>query len=421
MELSPLGSSPSAPGPAAASAAAGNGGGGEREGEACEQAKVFVGGIPWDATEEALRGYFVTYGEVVDAVIVKDRGTGNARGFGFVSFADPSAADRAVRDAAAKHSILGRPVEVRRAIPRGAQHHNQHHEYYNDYQHQNRGFNKSSGRTMDGGQTASKKIFVGGLSANITQEEFKEYFEKFGKITDVVVMYDSATNRPRGFGFITFDAEESVENAIKTAFHTLNGKTVEVKRAVPREGSYNKNNENGSSNPRMGNGKESNLNGYPARLYPPYSPRFGAFQGYGAHPYAHYAYGGGYGGGYAFGVHGLSYGAPYASPWNTWNGRGFVDIRQSPVPYGATGFYPGCYNTGISPYVGVGVGGYHGPANGFLERGVVHRGTEGGGKTDTGRPGDSSVHRAMHVPSYKKREATTDFMEANESFSPSLN
>mgnify|MGYP002775054269 CR=1 FL=1 len=47
--------------------------------------------------------------------------------------------------------------------------------------------------------TRTKKIFVGGLATSVTEEDFRNYFSEFGNITDVVVMYDPATQRPRGF------------------------------------------------------------------------------------------------------------------------------------------------------------------------------------------------------------------------------
>lgn len=72
-----------------------------------EPGKLFIGGISWDTNEDRLREYFQTFGEVVEAVIMKDRTTGRARGFGFVVFADPAAAERVIKE---KHMIDGRTV-----------------------------------------------------------------------------------------------------------------------------------------------------------------------------------------------------------------------------------------------------------------------------------------------------------------------
>lgn len=54
-----------------------------------------------------LTSHFKKYGEITDAVIMKDRSTGHPRGFGFVTFADPVVCDRVVLD---KHVIDGRTV-----------------------------------------------------------------------------------------------------------------------------------------------------------------------------------------------------------------------------------------------------------------------------------------------------------------------
>ncbi|OVA15119.1 RNA recognition motif domain [Macleaya cordata] len=182
-----------------------------------DHGKLFIGGISWDTNEDRLKEYFKTYGEVVEAVIMKDRTTGRARGFGFVVFADPAVAERVVMD---KHLIDGRTVEAKKAVPR------------DDQQIMNRSSSSIHGSP---GPTRTKKIFVGGLASTVTESDFKKYFDQFGTITDVVVMYDHNTQRPRGFGFITYDSEDAVEKVLLKTFHELNGKMVEVKRAVPKE------------------------------------------------------------------------------------------------------------------------------------------------------------------------------------------
>ncbi|KAE9591227.1 putative RNA recognition motif domain-containing protein [Lupinus albus] len=179
--------------------------------------KLFIGGISWDTDEERLKEYFGKYGEVIEAVIMRDRTTGRARGFGFVVFADPAVAERVIMD---KHIIDGRTVEAKKAVPRDDQH----------------TINRQAGTAPAAAGTGhTKKIFVGGLPSTITESDFKNYFDQFGTITDVVVMYDHNTQRPRGFGFITFDSEGSVDKVLYKTFHELNGKMVEVKRAVPKE------------------------------------------------------------------------------------------------------------------------------------------------------------------------------------------
>nr|GMC70624.1 heterogeneous nuclear ribonucleoprotein 1 [Ipomoea batatas] len=167
--------------------------------------KLFIGGISWDTTEENLKEYFSTYGEVLEAVIMRDRSTGRARGFGFIVFADPAVADRVITE---KHNIDGRMVRMDR---------------------------NSNSLQGSPGPGRTRKIFVGGLASTVTEGDFKKYFEQFGIITDAVVMYDHNTQRPRGFGFITYDSEDAVDKVLLKTFHQLNGKMVEVKRAVPKE------------------------------------------------------------------------------------------------------------------------------------------------------------------------------------------
>ncbi|KAG7015557.1 Heterogeneous nuclear ribonucleoprotein 1 [Cucurbita argyrosperma subsp. argyrosperma] len=180
--------------------------------------KLFIGGISWDTDEERLRDYFGNYGEVVEAVIMRDRTTGRARGFGFVVFADPVVAERVILE---KHIIDGRTVEAKKAVPK------------DDQNMLNRNIGSSVQGSPSSGRT--KKIFVGGLASTVTEADFQKYFDQFGTITDVVVMYDHSTQRPRGFGFITYDSEEVVDRVLHKTFHELNGKMVEVKRAIPKE------------------------------------------------------------------------------------------------------------------------------------------------------------------------------------------
>ncbi|CAN6168604.1 unnamed protein product, partial [Urochloa humidicola] len=210
-------SSPPVADAAAADRPGGRGGEGRTDAMEADSGKLFVGGISWETDEDRLREYFGRFGEVTEAVIMRDRNTGRARGFGFVVFADSAVAERVTMD---KHMIDGRMVEAKKAVPRDDQ----------------SIASKNNGSSIGSpGPGRTRKIFVGGLASNVTEVEFRRYFEQFGVITDVVVMYDHNTQRPRGFGFITYDSEDAVDKALHKNFHELNGKMVEVKRAVPKE------------------------------------------------------------------------------------------------------------------------------------------------------------------------------------------
>lgn len=300
---------------------------GQKKMEGCDQSKVFVGGISWETTEYVLKEHFGKYGKVVGAVIAKDRSTGSSRGFAFVSFAEASTLNKVLL---ASHTILGRTVEVKKAVPRSEQNQNQ------NQQEQSRGLNRNS-RTNgvnSNNNLKIKKIFVGGLPANLTEDEFKVYFEKFGRITDVVVMHDNVTRRPRGFGFITFDSEDSVEEVMQKSFHELSGKLVEVKRAVPKE-------DNGVS----GGNAFSN--------YSPHRPRYDVLPSYGV-VYGGFPYGSGVYGGAYYG--GINYGLAPVSPRVPWVPPTMVSIRGNPYPVTV---YPAYMNNGHG-LMGMAVNSYNG-------------------------------------------------------------
>ncbi|KAG9062923.1 hypothetical protein KI688_004520 [Linnemannia hyalina] len=79
--------------------------------------KLFIGGLSWNTTDESLRQGFEQFGQVNDAIVVKDRETGRSRGFGFVTFAEDSAADAAIENLN-NQEFDGRQIKVDRASER---------------------------------------------------------------------------------------------------------------------------------------------------------------------------------------------------------------------------------------------------------------------------------------------------------------
>ena len=74
----------------------------------CSIRKIFVGGLSWETTKDTLLNYFSRYGEVIDCVVMKNQQTGKSRGFGFVTFQDPSCVQTVLSNR--PHVLDGRQV-----------------------------------------------------------------------------------------------------------------------------------------------------------------------------------------------------------------------------------------------------------------------------------------------------------------------
>lgn len=324
-----------------------------------DQGKLFIGGISWETSEEKLKEYFGNYGEILQTVVMRDKISGRPRGFGFVVFADPSVLDAVLQE---KHTIDGRTVEAKRALSR-------------EEQQVSKAGNPSAGRNSGGGggNMRTKKIFVGGLPATLSEEGFRQYFESYGQVTDVVVMYDQQTNRPRGFGFISFDSEEAVDRVLHKTFHDLNGKQVEVKRALPKDA--NPGGGGGGGRSMGGSGGGGNYQGYGAsggntgsydsrmdsnRYMQPQNAG-GGFPPYGSSGYGTpgYGYGPGSNGmgynGYGNPGYGGPTGAPYGNPNVPSAGYGSGPSRSSWNAQPSSG-YGGAGAYGNAPWGGGGGG-----------------------------------------------------------------
>jgi len=228
--------------------------------------KLFLGGISPNTTTEDIESHFSRYGNVIDAVVMyKD---GKHRGFGFVTFDTGDPINMVLSE---EQVIDGRTVDVKPAVPQG--------EAPPPRQQPNGGIDyggmppayppaySGGGRSAYGcpsppppgpsgrhhshyeppppaanpppappSSSSCDKVFIGGLAQTTTDEMVRDYFAQYGNIVDCVVMKDRGSQRSRGFGFVQYDSPGAVDQVMTDySNHQLEGKWIEVKRAIPQD------------------------------------------------------------------------------------------------------------------------------------------------------------------------------------------
>ena len=82
----------------------------------------------------------------------------------------------------------------------------------------------------------SKKLFVGSLSWDTNDEGLRNAFSPHGEISEAIVISDRDSGRSRGFGFVTFDDDESADKAVAALNGTeLDGRTIKVDVAQAKQ------------------------------------------------------------------------------------------------------------------------------------------------------------------------------------------
>jgi RNA recognition motif-containing protein len=82
----------------------------------------------------------------------------------------------------------------------------------------------------------SMNIYVSNLSFNVQDEDLKEFFTEYGEVSSAEVITDKFTGKSRGFGFVEMPDDEAARKAISELDNgTVEGRTIKVMEAKPKE------------------------------------------------------------------------------------------------------------------------------------------------------------------------------------------
>lgn len=85
---------------------------------------------------------------------------------------------------------------------------------------------------------SQNKLYVGNFPYSVSEDQLRGIFSQYGEISELAMIMDRDTGRPKGFGFITFATQEAAEKALEQNGNDLDGRPLKVNMAIdkPRGG-----------------------------------------------------------------------------------------------------------------------------------------------------------------------------------------
>ncbi|GAY45798.1 hypothetical protein CUMW_092100 [Citrus unshiu] len=193
--------------------------------------EVFIGGLPKDASEEDLRDLCEPIGEVFEVGLVKDKDSGESKGFAFVAFRSKEVAKRAIDELCSK-DFKGKTIRCSMSETNNRLFIGNVPKSWTEKE-----FRKVIEDVGPGVDTIElikvKALYVKNLPENTTTEQLKELFQRHGEVTKVVT--PPGKSGKRDFGFIHYAERSSALKAIKdTEKYEIDGQVLEVALARPQ-------------------------------------------------------------------------------------------------------------------------------------------------------------------------------------------
>ncbi|MBA0829645.1 hypothetical protein Goarm_014236 [Gossypium armourianum] len=224
--------------------------------------KLFVRGLAWNTTSETLCAAFRMHGEIEEGAVIYDKATGKSRGYGFITYKHMESAHSALRAPSKLIDVISKIRVAMMAMASGVnispvklntEREKRRRKTYSgsisDNQKMTLRGGPPAGRMavcnlacegLTGASTtpdlAQRKLYIGGLSPDVTSEMLLNYFGRHGEIEEGSVAYDKDTNESRGFGFVTYKTTEAAKKAIDDPQKILGGRTIIVKLADTHKG-----------------------------------------------------------------------------------------------------------------------------------------------------------------------------------------
>ncbi|KAK4958997.1 Protein phosphatase PP2A regulatory subunit B [Elasticomyces elasticus] len=168
---------------------------------------VFIKNLDTAIDNKALHDTFAAFGNILSCKVAQDE-TGNSKGYGFVHYETAEAADAAIK------SVNGMLLNEKKVF---VGHHIPKKDRMSKFEEMKANFTN---------------IYVKNIAEEVTDDQFRELFEKLGDITSASLAHDHETGKSRGFGFVNYihheDANKAVDELNDLDFH---GQKIYVGRA----------------------------------------------------------------------------------------------------------------------------------------------------------------------------------------------